>query len=162
VREAAFSMLGDCTGSSVLDLFAGSGAMGIEALSRGAASAVFVEHDAAAVACIRHNLAALGLDRAGRIIPRDWAGALAGLRSAGARFDICVIDPPYSLFPGISEELAPGLAPILAEYATVMLEGPAQGPVPTLDGVRVTERTDRTYGSTRVTIVRVQTPGETR
>jgi len=160
VREAAFSILGDCTGACVVDIFAGSGAMGIEALSRGAALAVFIERDAEAIECIRHNLATLGFERSGRVVPRDWSAALAGLRSSDTRFDICVIDPPYALFPGISDEIGPGLAPILSEYATVMLEGPAQGPVPTLDGVRVTERTDRTYGSTRVSILRAYTQGE--
>jgi len=155
-------MLGDCTGASVLDVFAGSGAMGIEALSRGASSATFIERDPGAVRCIRGNLAALGLERFGSVLARDWGAALASLGSGGAPFDICLIDPPYGLFPEISDELAFALAPVLAEYATVMIEGPAKGPVPTLDGVHVIDRTDRAYGSTRVSILRAHTPGATR
>jgi 16S rRNA (guanine966-N2)-methyltransferase len=162
VREAVFAMLGDCTGAAVVDVFAGSGAMGIEALSRGARSATFIERDPDAVGCIRRNLATLGLERSGSVLARDWEAALATLGSGGVLFDICFIDPPYSLFAGISDQLESAIAPVLAEYATVMIEGPAKGPVPTLDGVRVIERTDRSYGSTRVSILRVHTPGATR
>jgi 16S rRNA (guanine966-N2)-methyltransferase len=87
VREALFSMLGEIEGASVLDLFAGTGALGIEALSRGAASAVFVERDPAALAALRANLAALGLQtpaevgsppaRAGRALPVTPTGGSA-------------------------------------------------------------------------------------
>ena len=74
---------------------------------------------------------------------------------------MCVIDPPYSVVAGISSSLPDALAPLLSEYATVILEGPAEGPVPTMDGIRVNERTDRTYGSTRVSVMRVRGAGVT-
>jgi 16S rRNA (guanine966-N2)-methyltransferase len=158
VREAIFSMIGSCTGAHVLDLFAGSGAMGIEALSRGAAAVTFVERDPAAAACIRANLAALELSEDARVVARDWAAALTHELQRGERYDLCVIDPPYSVVAGISVALALALAPVLAEYATVILEGPAKGPAPTLDGISVTNRSDRIYGSTRVSILRTAKP----
>jgi 16S rRNA (guanine966-N2)-methyltransferase len=155
VREAIFSIIGDCTGYDVLDLFAGSGAMGIEALSRGARSATFIDSDPRATACIRSNLAALDLEGAARVLGRAWPVALAQEARRRARYDLCVIDPPYSVVAAISATLSRALAPLLAEYATVILEGPAQGPDPTMDGIRVIERSDRSYGSTRVSIFRV-------
>lgn len=155
VREAVFAMLGSCDGARVLDLFAGSGAMGIEALSRGAVAATFVDADARAAGCVRANLAALGLAApAARVVVRDWRAALAADAARGVSYDLCVIDPPYSLLAGISTALAHALAPVLAESATVVIEGPATGPVPTLDGIGVTQRSDRTYGATRVSILR--------
>ncbi len=78
VREALFSMLGDVSGAAVLDLYAGSGALGIEALSRGAGSATFVERDQQAVAALRRNLAAVGVRGRG---PAPGRAALPGLRS---------------------------------------------------------------------------------
>jgi 16S rRNA G966 N2-methylase RsmD len=74
------------------------------------------------------------------------------------RYDLCLIDPPYSVVAGISADISRALAPVLAEYATVILEGSAAGPVPTMNGIRVTERSDRIYGSTRVSIFRVANP----
>ena len=85
---------------------------------------------------------------------RDWQAALAMESERGVVFDLCLVDPPYSLLAGISESLPRALAPVLAEYATVIIEGPVKGPVPTLDGIRVIERTDRSYGSTRVSVMR--------
>lgn len=155
VREAIFSIVGDCSDLRVLDLFAGSGAMGIEALSRGAQSATFVDSAPEAAACIRSNLAALDLTAAARVVVRDWRVALAQEAQRGAHYDLCVIDPPYSVVAGVSSTVSRALAPLLAEYATVILEGPAQGPVPTMDGIRVIERSDRSYGSTRVSVLRV-------
>src|SRR5579859_1944240 len=76
VREALFSMLGEIDGARVLDLFAGSGALGIEALSRGAASATFVEHAPPALAALRANLAALGLGERSRVVDGDALRAL--------------------------------------------------------------------------------------
>jgi len=94
VREAIFSSLESMDavrGSSVLDLFCGSGGLGIEALSRGAASATFVDSDPAAVSAVRANLAATGLTN-GEVVRAD---ALRWLDSAGA-FDVALIDPPYA------------------------------------------------------------------
>ena len=100
-REAIFNALqsrGGVEGARVVDLFAGSGALGIEALSRGAASATFVERDRAAAGVVRENLAALGLD--GRVVVAD-AVAFA-VREGG--FDVAFADPPYD-FDGWGELL---------------------------------------------------------
>jgi len=161
VREAIFSIIGDCTDLRVLDLFAGSGAMGIEALSRGARSVTFVEGAPEAAACIRANLATLALTESARVVVRDWSVAISQEAKRGAIYDLCLIDPPYSVVAGVSSTIAGALAPVLAEYATVILEGPAQGPVPTMDGIRVIDRSDRSYGSTRVSILRVRGAGVT-
>jgi len=160
VREAIFAVVGDCDGLAVLDLFAGSGAMGIEALSRGAASATFIDSDRRAAACVQANLDALDLAGVARVVVADWWTALAREVTRGAHYDLCVVDPPYSVVAGISSKLARGLAPVLSEYATVILEGPAEGPVPTMDGIRVIERRDRIYGSTRVSVLRVHAAGD--
>jgi 16S rRNA (guanine966-N2)-methyltransferase len=151
-------MVGPVEGDAVLDLFAGSGALGIEALSRGAASATFVERDARAAAVVRANLGALGLADRGRVAVRDWRAALAAERRAGRRYDLCLIDPPYSVLARIAEALADALGPVLAADAVVVVEGPVAAPAPMLSGLRVADRTERTYGSTRVTVARLE-PG---
>lgn len=95
VREAWFSALaGRVPGARVLDLFAGSGALGIEALSRGARSVVFVESDRRSAAVIRENLAELGAGAEGRVVRADVGGFLSDL-DASERFDLAFADPPY-------------------------------------------------------------------
>jgi 16S rRNA (guanine966-N2)-methyltransferase len=95
VREAMFSSLADETaGATVLDLFAGSGALGIEALSRGAAHAVFVERDRRAVAVVRRNLELLGL--AGRATVHAGDASRFCKRPTGGPFDLVFADPPYA------------------------------------------------------------------
>ncbi|MCS6785524.1 MAG: 16S rRNA (guanine(966)-N(2))-methyltransferase RsmD [Thiobacillaceae bacterium] len=102
VRETLFNWLGqDLSGWRCLDLFAGSGALGFEAASRGAAEVVLVERDARALAALRRNAEALGAQQV-RIVPAD---ALAFLHSAPGRFDLILLDPPYD-----SALLAPALA----------------------------------------------------
>ena len=94
VREAIFNSLyslGAVEDATVVDLFAGSGALGIEALSRGAAHATFVENDRHALEALRRNLATLGFDESARVVPADGTGFL---RSAGG-FDLVLLDPPY-------------------------------------------------------------------
>lgn len=83
-------------GASFLDLFAGAGGVGIEALSRGAAEAVFVETDAAALRSLEENLLGLGLRPRSRIIRQDAGRAIAGLARAGERFRLIFLDPPYA------------------------------------------------------------------
>ena len=94
VREAIFSSLESMDavrGATVLDLFCGSGALGIEALSRGAAAATFVDNESAAIAAVRANLASLGLE-GGEVVRADAVRWLEG----GAAFDLALVDPPYS------------------------------------------------------------------
>ena len=143
VREALFSMLGPFDGLEVLDLYAGSGALGIEALSRGAASATFVDSAAAAVAAINSNLSTLGTT--GAVHRRD---ALEWLASAGATYDVVFVDPPYSSAPSLAGRLVELLPRVLSEEARVVTESdkrtPLHLPLP-LDR-------ERTYGNTRIAI----------
>ncbi|MEA1929060.1 MAG: 16S rRNA (guanine(966)-N(2))-methyltransferase RsmD [Candidatus Auribacterota bacterium] len=96
VREALFSILGDkVVGSRVLDLFAGSGALGLEALSRGAKEVVFVEKARAAREIIRDNIISLGLEKECEFVPGDYRVALERLGERGTLFDLMLVDPPY-------------------------------------------------------------------
>ncbi|HEX8645942.1 MAG TPA: 16S rRNA (guanine(966)-N(2))-methyltransferase RsmD [Thermoleophilaceae bacterium] len=148
VREALFSILGPAVeGARVLDLFAGSGALGIEALSRGAESVTFVESDRAAAAAIRANLEELG-ERA-EIAQRD---ALAWLRSPppGTAFEVVMLDPPYDSAIRLAAPLSELLPAVLAEDATVVSESDKRTPLK-LDLPLADERS---YGDTRIAIHR--------
>ena len=99
VREAVFNSLYSLDaieGARVLDLYAGTGALGIEALSRGAAEAVFVESDPAVAAVLRSNLETTGLADRAAVMVTDADTALAGLAREGRRFDLALADPPYA------------------------------------------------------------------
>lgn len=95
VREGVFSALGDLSGKKVLDLFAGSGSMGIEALSRGAESCYFVDKSNAALKVVKQNLLSLGISEA-RTMLMDYTDALEYFISKGMAFDLIIIDPPYA------------------------------------------------------------------
>ena len=143
VREALFSMLGDVTGARVLDLYAGSGALGIEALSRGAASAVFVERDPRAAAAIQANLDTVGTEA--EVSRQD---ALAFVRRDRRSYDLVFCDPPYDSGPRIAAPLAEGLPALLSTDARIVTESdkrnPLELPFPLLR--------ERTYGDTRIAI----------
>ncbi|HVG75748.1 MAG TPA: 16S rRNA (guanine(966)-N(2))-methyltransferase RsmD [Thermoleophilaceae bacterium] len=143
VREAIFSMLGDVSGARVLDLYAGSGALGIEALSRGAESAVFVERDRAALAALERNLEATGAP--GEVRRQDVARFLA--RQEGT-FDLVFCDPPYDGAPAIAATLAAALPEILDEDARIVTESDKRNPL-VLPLPLVVERS---YGDTRIAI----------
>jgi 16S rRNA (guanine966-N2)-methyltransferase len=147
VREALFSALGPLDGERVLDLFAGSGALAIEALSRGAGSAVLVEKDARAVKVVQANLQALDLDAVVR--RRDALAALRDAREAGESYDLVFLDPPYRLASGLGSELAPALAPVLAPGARVIGESDRRQPLD-LPGMSTTF--ERRYGDTLLRI----------
>ena len=122
VREAVFSILGELVaGARVLDLFSGTGAMAIEALSRGAAGAVLVESSRVAVAVLRENLASVGASSA-VCLPLDYRKALRRLAAAGDSFSLVFIDPPYGR--GLIGEAAFRLdeAKVLAPGAVVVME----------------------------------------
>jgi 16S rRNA (guanine966-N2)-methyltransferase len=149
VREAVFSMLGPLDELSVLDLYAGSGALGIEALSRGAASATFVDSDAAAVRAIRENLERT--DAEGTRVVR--ADALAFLRNAerqGERWDLAFCDPPYRLAARLGEPLSRMLEPVLTPGACVVCESSYRQPLE-LD---LPLDRERRYGDTRIAVYR--------
>lgn len=123
VREALFSMLGDVAGARVLDLFAGSGALGIEALSRGAEHAVFVENDRTALGVLRSNLETLSLGAdVAEIRSIDARAALRDARKRGETYDLVLLDPPYRLAAALGAEIGDGLAGVLARGARVVGE----------------------------------------
>ncbi len=105
VREALFSILGDMSGLRVLDLYAGTGALGIEALSRGASHATFVESDRHAVACVRENLTSLGLEGRSEVLPLRVTAARKSLTKQEP-FDLVLCDPPWSEAESAALELA--------------------------------------------------------
>ena len=145
VREAVFNLVGPVDGASVLDLYAGSGAMGLEALSRGAASAVFVESDRDACGTIKRNLDKLGLEGA-EVTCTDVLRFLAAERR---RFDLILVDPPYDVVESVAVRLALYLPAVLAETGLVALESSSRDEpgLPPLE-----TRTSRRYGSARVTL----------
>lgn len=99
VRSSIFSRLearGGVAGARTLDIFAGSGSLGLEALSRGASSVVFVDSSRAAAAAIEKNLGELGLEARGRVVASDFRRALMGLAAARERFDLIFVDAPYT------------------------------------------------------------------
>jgi len=147
VREALFSILGDVSELRVLDLFAGSGALGIEALSRGAREAVFVDNSSVAVSTLGDNLRALGLE--GQVHHHD---ALSWLAGAGAReaFALVFCDPPYDLAESLAGQLAKALPPILTQDGRIVTESDKRSPLELPFGlVR-----ERTYGDTRIAVHR--------
>ena len=147
VREALFSVLGpSIQGARVLDLYAGSGALGIEALSRGAAQAVFVDRSHKATQAVRANLAALDIEAEVRPIE-----ARAALRDASARreaYDLVFLDPPYRRAAELGRELSEGLAAVLAPGGRVVTESDRRAPLE-LDLALADERR---YGDTVIRI----------
>jgi len=144
VREAAFNLIGPVDGTAVLDLFAGSGALGLEALSRGAARAVFVESDRDACRAINANLDRLRLTGA-RVLCQDVRRFLATERGP---YDLILLDPPYDLVDALAEPLAAHLPRLLTEDGLVVYEtAAAQEP-----SLPLAPRTSRRYGSVRLTL----------
>lgn len=149
VREALFSRLGDLGGTAVLDLYAGTGALGVEALSRGAVRAVFVERDSGSIEVLRSNLESLGLSDEVRVVRADAAAAVRRLGRAGEHFDLVLVDPPYA-----SDEVERVLealleAQILADDAVVVVEHGRRHPLPAVPGW--VELDARGYGDTTIT-----------
>ena len=150
VREAAFNLIGPVDGASVLDLFAGSGAMGLEALSRGAAGAVFVESDRDACRAVERNLVKLGLTGA-RVVCGD---VLRFLASERAQYDLVLVDPPYEMVESQGMRLGPYLRAVLAENGLLVFESGAK----TQPELPFHVRTSRRYGSARLTLFEHEPP----
>jgi 16S rRNA (guanine966-N2)-methyltransferase len=146
-REAAFNLIGPVDGARVLDLYAGSGAMGLEALSRGAETAVFVEDDRDAARTIQRNLDKLKLIGA-RVVHGDAARFLA---TDGGAYDLVLVDPPYDRWEHVQAQLARYLPPRLVPNGLVVLETASRDPEPELPGL--TQRTSRRYGAARITLL---------
>jgi 16S rRNA (guanine966-N2)-methyltransferase len=149
VREAAFNLLGPYAAEdvNVLDLFAGSGAMGLEALSRGAAHATFVEHDRDACRTINRNLDKLGLDNA-TVLCQDALTALRADARQGTRYDLVLLDPPYRRFSSLQKPMIRHLPEILAPGGTLLVETAAEEE----PDLPLAKRTTRRYGSARLTL----------
>jgi 16S rRNA (guanine966-N2)-methyltransferase len=143
VRENIFNILGPVDDAVVLDLYAGSGAMGLEALSRGAAQAVFVERDPGALHAIEQNLDKLRLR--GTVLRQDAVAVLAG---ENRKYDLVFVDPPYDMYPDLEPQLARYLPTVLSDNAVVVVETDAR----VEPSLPLAQRTSRKYGSARVTV----------
>lgn len=138
LRQALFNILGArIQGARVLDLFAGTGAIGLEAVSRGAASATFVEADRRAVASLQANLAALNLTKRARVVVADILPALTRLQAAGGTFDCIFLDPPYA-----------------SDLATRCIETLADGRLLSDNGALVTQAFHKTALPERIGVLR--------
>lgn len=156
VREALFSSIAAAVpGAAVCDLFAGSGALGIEALSRGAARATFVERNADAVAAIRQNLRRTGVDDAGQVVHAEAAGFCR--HPVGGPFDLLLCDPPYAVDSMVVGRLFEALhqAGGLAAGALVVVERDRRRPDPAADLPSfLAEDRRRSYGDTMLIYLR--------
>ncbi|HXU88961.1 MAG TPA: 16S rRNA (guanine(966)-N(2))-methyltransferase RsmD [Methylomirabilota bacterium] len=140
-------------GARVLDLFAGAGGVGLEALSRGAAHITFVERDARAVAALRDNIVALGVAPAVRVLREDVARALARLAREGERFGVIFLDPPYEAEATTPTLVALGAGDVLAAGALVVAQHLTKRAPGDVAGVLRAFRTRR-FGETTLTFFR--------
>ena len=147
VRENAFNLIGPVDNARVFDLFAGSGAMGLEALSRGADRVVFVENDREAVRAIERNLDRLRLTGA-TVLEEDAVRALAEEARRGRHYDLVLVDPPYAMFADLQPQLARYLPSVLADDGLLVVET-AAADEPELP---LAKRTSRRYGAARLTL----------
>jgi len=146
IRQSIFNILmNDVEGADVLDLFAGSGALGIEALSRGAASAVFVESGRPQAEIVKKNLASL--DLTARIITRDFRSACQHLSHEGYRFDLVFADPPYEQFLPEVVGRAVLQYDLLHDKGLFIMERKS-GPQVIIDGLKLLK--NRKFGQTEV------------
>jgi 16S rRNA (guanine966-N2)-methyltransferase len=152
VRESLFSILGPLHDLRVLDLFAGTGALGLEALSRGAAHATFVERDHKALDALERNVRDFGLGpEEATVVRGDYRRHLRDAAARGEAYDLVVLDPPYSDAPRLGPVLDVALRPLLREGARVVTESARKQPL-ALDLGQVDERR---YGDT---LIRIHTP----
>lgn len=148
LREALFSILGDIEGWEVLDLFAGTGAVGLEALSRGAARAVSVESGRPALAILRENVRTLGAEDRSRIEAKDVARFV---EVCTLSFDLVFADPPYAQAAQVGAELAPQMARLVRPGGRWILEQSRRDPEPEpIDGFEGPVL--RTYGEARIAL----------
>jgi len=149
VKEAVFSIIQfEIEGRNVLDLFAGSGQLGIETLSRGAASAVFLDSDKAAASIVKANLETTGLDEKATVLQTD---SFAFLQTSGLTFDIAFLDPPYGT--GLLQKALPLVAEKMAPGGVIICEAPFVEKLPETAGGFTLNRTYK-YGKTAITTYR--------
>ena len=152
VREAVFDALGPVGGLSVLDLFAGTGAMGLEALSRGASTCVFVERDPLVADVLRDNVLSLEYGDVCRVMVTPYERAVQTLAARGPGFDLLFVDPPYRMLAEVENRLMPLLPSLLVDDGVAVIEGERSFCVE--PGLPVVF--DRSYGDTRVTMIRMK------
>ena len=135
-----------------LDLFAGAGGVGVEALSRGAPSAVFVERDALALRALRSNIERLGLTGRARVVREDCARAVEDLARQGDRFAVIFLDPPYDSPRGAPALVAVAAAGVLAAGGVVAVQHATKSPPATIGALEVWKT--RKFGETTLTFFR--------
>ncbi len=154
VKESVFNILSglveNFSGCRVLDIFAGTGNLGIEALSRGAIHAVFIDDNREAALLVRKNLALAGFADKGRIVQKDALAALRSLGDDGEPFGLVFLDPPYRL--GLTEKVLDFLASsaLIDERSIIVAETAAREDLPTKFGT-IEEFDKRIYGDTAIT-----------
>ncbi len=149
VKEAVFSALQfDIEGRRVLDLFAGSGQLGIEALSRGAESAVFVDNSAASIKIIKQNIESVGFGELSKVYMSDYSSFTAMSRDT---FDIVFLDPPYQ--NGVLVPALKSVLPLMSDYGIIVCEYPAEVQLPQSIGGFEIAKTYR-YGKINVSVYR--------
>jgi 16S rRNA (guanine966-N2)-methyltransferase len=152
VREAIFNILGPVPEGNVLDLYAGTGALGLEALSRGAPAAFFVEREHAPLVALRRNIKELGFEGRATVVAADVRGGLRRLEAAGTRFSWVFLDPPYvKETEGVLAELSG--SDLLNPCSVIVLEHDRRNRPPESVGrLHLTDR--RSYGDTELTFYR--------
>ena len=147
VRESLFSRLGDLEGRRVLDLFAGSGSLGLEALSRGAKSAVFIDQASTAITAVRANINSLKLGDRCQVIKGAAKVELQRFQAAGVSFHLVFLDPPYGA--ELSLDALVGVRPLLEVGGEAILESSAAEDLVKVPGFKILD--ERSYGQTRIT-----------
>ena len=147
-----FSILADVNGDTVLDLFAGSGAMAIEAISRGARHATLVDSSPAAIAAIRRNVGALAITV--EVLQQKALPFLRNARTYARQYDLVFLDPPYRQAAALGPELAEALMPVLTPGARVVIESDRRAP---LKLALPAPSDERRYGDTLIEIFQLAT-----
>jgi 16S rRNA (guanine966-N2)-methyltransferase len=146
VREALFSILGEIVGTTVLDLFAGSGALAIEALSRGASNATLIDSSPAAIEVIRRNLETLRIDA--EVVRADALAWCEQAKRRARQYDLVFLDPPYRHGSPLGAQLTAALAGAIAPGARVVAESDRRQPL----GLGLPLLDERRYGDTLIQI----------
>jgi 16S rRNA (guanine(966)-N(2))-methyltransferase RsmD len=153
VREALFAVLGDLDGRSVLDCYAGSGALGLEALSRGAARVVLVEHAPAACKMIRRNVDALGVSAQVQLLAHPLERSRSALTALGP-FDLVLSDPPWPIAQAAAHRVATLLTPRLGPTGLMVLGHPSRAPVAVPESLGLEQVDCRSWGDSGMSFFR--------
>lgn len=150
-REALFSILGDVGGLSVLDAFAGSGALGLEALSRGAREAAFCDTSAVALRVLRGNVERLGYADRANVRRQDARRRMAADHDLGVTYELILLDPPYTMLPALQKHFVLHLPALLVRHGLATIESAGSAPPVELP---LPVETTRVQGDVRLTVYR--------